>query len=56
MSKPKSNTSRKPINKSNVGRIQSAVAKKNDGQVPTGSYVGRMQKVTERNASDSNDQ
>ncbi|TVO64212.1 hypothetical protein [Denitromonas ohlonensis] len=56
MSKSKPNTNRKPINKTDLARIQSAVAKKNDGQVPKDSYVGRMQEAAERNTIDSNDQ
>lgn len=31
-----------------IARVQSAVAKQNDGKVPKDSYVGRMQKTVSK--------
>jgi hypothetical protein len=35
----------KPVRSSDVARVQSAVAVQHGGQVPKGSYVGRMQRT-----------
>lgn len=35
----------KPITPTAVARVQRAVATKNGGQTPQGSYVGRMQRA-----------
>lgn len=40
-----SKPSSKPTTPAVVARVQSAVAIKNGGQVPKGSYVGRMQRT-----------
>lgn len=47
MSKPpaKSNRAVVPTTMEAVRRAQSAVAKKHNGQVPQGSYVGRLQRT-----------
>lgn len=45
MSKSKNTAPSKPITASDVARIQSAVSKQHGGQLPNGSYVGRMQAV-----------
>lgn len=37
--------SKHPIRSSDVARIQGAVAKPLGGQIPKGSYVGRMQRA-----------
>ncbi len=55
MSKPKSNKKHNPVSKEDVARIQSSVAKKNEGRVPKGSYVGRMQAVAEQNSKQQHD-
>lgn len=49
MSKSKSKGTSTPTTKGDVSRIQSAVARKHGGQVPKGSYVGRMQKFVAKN-------
>lgn len=41
----KSKSSSKSITPAAVARVQGAVAAQNGGQVPKGSYVGRMQRV-----------
>lgn len=53
MSKEKTGNHHKPVSKGDVARIQGAVAKKNDGKVSKGSYVGRMQDAAERNTKNS---
>lgn len=45
MSKSKSAAPTKPITNHDVARIQSVVSKQYGGQLPKGSYVGRMQAV-----------
>lgn len=34
-----------PIRSADVARVQGAVARQHEGQVPKGSYVGRMQRT-----------
>lgn len=34
-----------PITKVDLARVHGAIAKKNGGGVPKGSYVGRMQRI-----------
>jgi len=34
-----------PVRPADVARVQSAVAQQHGGQVPKGSYVGRMQRT-----------
>lgn len=45
MSKSKNTAPARPITSHDVTRIQSTVSKQHGGQLPKGSYVGRMQAV-----------
>ncbi len=47
----KSNPSSTPTTPSVVARIQSTVAKQNGGQIPKGSYVGRLQQTVAHSTS-----
>ena len=47
----KSKSSPKPTTPAVVARVQGAVAVQNGGQVPKGSYVGRMQRVVAQTAA-----
>ena len=49
MSNPKPSV--KPITPAVVARVQRAVAAKNGGQTPLGSYVGRMQRAAQPKAT-----
>lgn len=42
-------SSKKKMTQKDVQRIQSAVAKKNGGKIPKGSYVSRLQKIVAKN-------
>ena len=41
-------TSKTPLTASAVARVQGAVARQHQGQVPKGSYVGRLQSTLEK--------
>ena len=45
-----SSTPKRVFSNHDMARIQKAVAGKHDGQVPKGSYVGRIQRVVAKRA------
>lgn len=55
MSKPSKASKSPQPTQTDIARIQGAVAKKNNGKVPKGSYVGRIQKVVSRQPRTSTD-